>query len=107
MSAYITDLTHFLTADGAIAPTAGPAKRLAENLTALVVDATTPSSEQSSMTKVNCWHRPGKKRCAGVIDTAIAPDGAIEWQCPDCGNYGTIRNWQGTLWDRSGDTTAQ
>ena len=104
MGTYITDLKHFLTKDGAIAAIGGQAKRFADILTMIVVDATTPSAERSSTSKVQCWHRPGRKRCTGLIEAGITPDtDAIRWECPACGNNGIISNWQGTLWDRSGD----
>jgi hypothetical protein len=100
----ITDLTHFLTDAGAIAPMPGPARRLAEFLGRVVADATTPTSMQSFEAGVKCTRRPGRKPCPGVIETDIDPKtNTIEWWCPECGENGYIRNWAGTLWDRAQD----
>jgi hypothetical protein len=108
MSTYVTDLTHFLTEEGAIAQTMpSPAKRLAEFLASIVVNATSPPSVKSTAPKIGCFRHPGKKRCAGEVETDISPSTeAVEWSCPMCGNNGTISNWRGTLWDRMGDGTA-
>jgi len=101
---FVIDLTHFLTDEGAIAPVSGPARRFAEFLASLVVDASTLPSNDSTTTQVSCRRRPGRKRCAGKIETDLDPDtDAIIWFCPACGDNGIIRNWQGTLWDRSFD----
>lgn len=101
---FVTDMTHFLTEDGAIAPVSGSAKRIAEFLASLVVDASSPVTSKSATTRVCCRRRPGRKRCTGTISTDLDPDtDAIIWFCPVCGDNGIIRNWQGTLWDRSFD----
>ena len=103
---FVIDLTHFLTDEGAIAPVSGPARRFAEFLASLVVDASSPITGESETTQVSCRRRPGRKRCTGKITTDQDPDtGAIVWQCPVCGDNGIIRNWRGTLWDRTADAT--
>ncbi len=105
--AYITDLQHFLTKDGRIAPTKGPAKKLAEFLTLVVALATAPSSSESPASLVACMGEPGKKRCGGSIRARVGSDTyAVHWRCPVCGNQGVISNWRGTLWDRSADIVA-
>ena len=108
MSTYVTDLSHFLTEEGAIAPTMpSPAKQFAEFLASLVVNATSPPSVKSSAPKVGCFRHPGKKRCPGVIESDISPSTeSVQWECPVCGSNGTISHWRGTLWDRTGDSTA-
>lgn len=103
----VTDLRHFLTEEGAIAPTPGAATRLAEFLGRIVVDATSPPSAQCSGHPVRCTRRPGRKPCPGEIESDLEPeDGTIVWWCPICGENGYIRNWEGTLWDRGRDTIA-
>ena len=37
---WVTDLKHFLNADGSIAPPSEPARKLAEHITAIVVELT-------------------------------------------------------------------
>jgi hypothetical protein len=97
---WITDLTHFLTPHGSIAPAAGPARQLAERLTRLVAAATAPPGVASDNSPVQCWRRPGRQRCAGAIETDLDPaTGAVVWWCPVCGQQGQIHHWQGSLWD--------
>ncbi len=104
---WVTDLTHFLTEDGAIGPKSGPARKLAEYLTKIVVDATTEPWEEPRSTSVRCRRRPRRKPCAGVIGTDMDPDtDAIMWWCPVCGDNGTISRWQGSRWDRTTDLEA-
>ena len=105
---WVTDLTHFLTKEGEIAPKSGPARKLAEYLTKIVVDATTYPWEEPKCPPVKCRRRPGRKSCAGVIGTDIDPDtDAIMWWCPVCGDNGTITSWQESLWDRTTDMQLQ
>lgn len=97
---WITDITHFLTKDGEIAPTTGPARRFAEFLTKLVVDATTHSLNGSTHAGVKCRRRPARKSCAGQIETDIEVEAEeIVWWCPVCGDNGIVRNWKATVWD--------
>ena len=104
---YVTDLTHFLTKEGAIAPMPRPARRLAEFLGEVVVDATTVPSEEKLEERVKCRQRPGRKPCSGEIETDFELDtDTIVWWCPVCGENGYIRNWKGTLWDRTNDSMA-
>jgi hypothetical protein len=99
---WITDLSHFLAVNGSIGPKAGPAKRLADYLTKIVVDATTVSPTFETPTVVRCRRRPGRKPCGGEIETDIDPDtDQVLWWCPVCGDEGSISNWQGYLWDCS------
>jgi hypothetical protein len=97
---WITDLTHFLTPQGAIAPPAGPARQFAERLTRLVAVATAPPEEAVSTPSVPCWRRPDHQRCAGLLETDLDPmTDEVVWWCPVCGQQGRIHHWQGSLWD--------
>ena len=102
---WITDLTHFLADDRSIAPPSGPARRLAEYLGAIVAEITAEIGEQPRFDKVRCRRRPGRKPCSGRIESDIDLNDlesmVIIWRCPVCGDNGTIRNWEGTLWDCS------
>ena len=105
---WITDLTHFLTDDGEIGLKSGPARKLAEHLTKIVLEATTESWRGPDQTAVRCRRRPRRKRCAGEIETDIEPDtDAIIWWCSDCDDNGTISNWQGSRWDRTAVARSQ
>jgi predicted RNA-binding Zn-ribbon protein involved in translation (DUF1610 family) len=88
---WVTDLTHFLTGKGEIGPKSGPARKLAEYFTEIVVDATTEPWEETGKKPVRCRRRPGRRRCAGVIGADIDPDtDAVMWWCPLCGDKGSI-----------------
>ena len=102
---WITDLTHFLTTDGAIAPTSGPARRLADFLAKITVDATTLSlGDPSTSTRVKCRRRPARKPCSGEIEAGIDTESeSIIWWCPVCGDNGVISNWKGSIWDCTND----
>lgn len=96
----ITDLTHFLAADGSIGPKDGPARRLADYLTKIVVAATISIEIQSGTAVVHCRKRPNRRPCAGEIETDIDPETQqIIWWCPVCGEEGSINHWKGSLWD--------
>ena len=97
---WITDLTHFLTPNGSIAPAAGPARRWAERWTRLVAVATAPLEMASMPSPVPCWPRPGRQRCPGILETDLDPaTGDVVWGCPVCDQRGRIHHWQGSLWD--------
>jgi|SRR3990172_1280850 len=101
----ITDLTHFLAPDGSIGPQDGPAKRLADYLTKIVVDATAPIGMGSRSTVVRCRRRPGRRPCVGEIETNVDPETEqIIWWCPVCGEKGSISHWKGSLWDCTHNT---
>jgi hypothetical protein len=105
---YITDLTHFLTKEGAIAPMTGAARRLAYFLGSVVVDATSLECEREQGKSLKCRRRPGRKACPGEIETDLEPEtDEIVWWCTACGENGTISNWKGTLWDCTHDSKAQ
>lgn len=95
-----TNLRYFLTEDGAIAPTRGLARRLAEHLTQLVAAASADPGA-GPVTTVRCRNKPNRRQCAGEITAAIdAGSGNVAWLCPICGDDGVISNWRGTAWDR-------
>jgi hypothetical protein len=97
---WITDLTHFLAPDGSVAPQNGPAKRLADYLTRIVVDATVPIEMDSRSTVVRCRRRPGRRPCVGEIETDIDSETEdIDWWCSVCGEQGSISHWKDSLWD--------
>ena len=100
----VTDLTHFLTEDGAIVPMPAPARRLADFLTLLVANASNPPTDALSVQKVACRRRTGRKPCVGEITADVDPEtDEIFWSCPVCGDNGIIGNWQKSFWDCSGD----
>jgi hypothetical protein len=95
---YVIDLTHLLDAKGAIAPQQGPARKMAEFVTAVIAHA-------SDFDRPD--HAPGpvcfkcRKRDRPAVDTGITEDGIVVWRCPACGTEGRISNWEGSFWDLS------
>ena len=97
---WVTDLQHFLNETGAIGPPSGPARKLAEHITAIVAEMSADLGEIDGFKKVPCRRRPERRRCEGQIESWINPEtGEIFWQCPKCGDNGYIQNWEGTMWD--------
>ena len=97
---WITDLTHFLDEDGQIAPADGPARRLAEHLTAIVAMASYPEIVIPAKYNVRCRRRPARKPCGGHIEADLdASTDEIMWWCTQCDDKGYIRNWKRSMWD--------
>jgi hypothetical protein len=94
----VVDLRHFLAPSGAIAQMPAPARRLAEYFAAIVLDAT---ANLDGLPSVRCRRRPARKPCSGMLEAFPDPEEhrAIVWYCPECGDHGVIRGWEGSLWD--------
>jgi hypothetical protein len=97
---YVTDIAHFLDADGELAEMPKPARRLA-SFFVLLIDAITqqqayPARDHDTRIRCKTGH------CTGSIRASVAShDSEIVWLCPKCGHQGVIRNWQGTKWDQT------
>jgi hypothetical protein len=98
---YVIDLTHYLDAKGAIAPGRGPARKMAEFVTAVVAHASDfdRSDGAPGPICIKC-----RKRDYRAVDTGISEDDVVVWRCGACGTEGQISNWQGTFWDLSHGT---
>jgi hypothetical protein len=93
---YITDLSHMLDEKGAIGPKSGAARRFAEFLGRVVAAASAPASA------ADCYSKQCRcSKCKGMVTAVIAPDDAIEWLCPSCGEKGRSANWRRSFWDLS------
>ena len=98
----VADLRHYLDMPGD-AP--GPARRVAEQLSAAVRAATAMGPAAPWVSALTCVRRPGRRPCAGRIAIAMSPaDEAIEWRCTSCDDAGVIRGWRGTPFDLSAPT---
>jgi hypothetical protein len=68
---------------------------------ALVIDEVTtrfPNTGSGIDTGIRC-HRDG---CFGSVVGALdGPQEPVHWYCEDCGDNGTISNWQKTKWDNT------
>lgn len=91
---YITDAKHFLDDKGAIGPSKGAAKAMAEFHAAAIAYAT--DFDDTGVLAPKCF------KCKKLaVEPMLAMDEAIYWSCPHCKAEGRISNWQGTLWDLS------
>lgn len=93
---FISNLSHFLDANGNIAKEMSKIGRERASLIALIVDeATKPPSEE--YVELRCM----KKNCEGTLEIMILDDTQeIEYWCTHCtANNGRISGWQGTKWD--------
>ena len=97
---WYVNLKIFLDEDGTIAPTKGPARKLAEHIVAIVAMASRPELIPLPEYQVCCRRRPGRKPCIGIIEADFDPDTYdIMWWCPVCDDNGYISDWKGSLWD--------
>ena len=98
---WVTDLSHFVDETGDFSPDlAGPGRRLAEHLGAIVAAATITAGGAEAPCSIKCRRRPGRRACPGLINYRLWPDERVTWACPTCGDNGVISNWQSTAWDR-------
>ena len=95
---YVIDLTHYLDARGAIAPERGPARKMADFLTAVVAHATDFDRPDDTPGPVcfKCRKRDNRR-----VDTGITGDDVIVWHCGTCSTDGQISRWQHSFWDLS------
>ena len=95
---YVIDLTHYLDAQGCIAPERGPARKLANFLTAVVAHAS-DFDRPEALPGPACFKC--RKRDDRRVQTGMTDDDLIVWHCCACGTAGQISNWQGSFWDLS------
>ena len=68
-----------------------------------IIEGTVNKLSSRPSTGIPCRRRPGKKPCAGVIESELIPPGnELRWWCPVCADNGQISNWEGTRWAPSG-----
>lgn len=97
-SMYVIDLTHYLDDKGRIAPERGPARKMADFLTAVVVHAS-DFDRSDDVPGPLCFKCRKRDHC--VVDTGITEEDVVVWRCPACETEGQISNWHGTFWDLS------
>jgi len=91
---YITDARHFLDDKGALGPSKGPAKAMAEFHAAAVAYAT--DFNDTGVLAPMCF------KCKKVaVEPMLTVDETVYWSCSCCNAEGRISNWQRTLWDLS------
>lgn len=93
---YVIDARHYLNDKDDIAVERGPARKMADFVTSAIAHASDVDRPEET---------PGPrcfkflKRDDRRVQTGIADDGVVLWDCPACGTQGRILNWQGTFWD--------
>jgi hypothetical protein len=95
---YVIDLWHFLDAKGAIAPERGPARRMADFITAVVSHASDYDRSDDAPGPLCFKCRVRDRR---PVETSISSDDLVVWQCLACGTSGQVDHWQGSFWDLS------
>ena len=92
---WITNLTHYIDADGNIAKAMPKSARELASFQSLIVDAATKDYDPPVMaTEIRCRN----KKCKGNIELAFDGE-VIEWWCNECEEAGRISDWQGSKWD--------
>ena len=101
---YVIDLTHYLNAKGSIAPERGPARKMADFMTAVVAHASDFGRAEDNRGPV-CFKC--RKRDDHRVETGMTEDETIVWRCLACATEGQISNWQDTFWDLSHGTPSR
>jgi hypothetical protein len=93
---FISNMTHFLDAEGNIAKEMNKQGRELSSFLAMVIDIATKSNSEENI-ELRCW----KKKCNGTIEIQYIPEefDVIDYWCTECDNAGAISGWQGTKWD--------
>lgn len=96
---YVTDLTHFLDDHGEVPKEAPAHIRQMASFLALIVDSVTsqiPETTSGIETGIRCR----STGCQGLIVASVDDyESPVNWDCMECGDRGTISNWQTTKWD--------
>lgn len=95
---YVISLDHYLDAKGAIAIERGPARKMADFVTAAVAYASDPNRPGDAPRPTCCDCRNPKN---SAVDIGMTKTGLVTWRCHACGGEGQVSNWQGTFWDLS------
>ena len=77
-------------------------RNIARYFSSIVAAAAAETSESPAKTHVRCRRRPRRKPCPGKIRAGVdARTDEVTWECPVCGDNGTISGWRGSSWDPS------
>lgn len=99
--AIITNLRHFLDEDDEIPELPPEAQELFSFLTGIVEAATLAFRAPVTFANVQCRTVTDDTPCDGDIEVWMDhDDNYIGWECLECGEEGSISDWEGTPWDR-------
>ena len=86
--------------EGCVSAT-GPVARFAAYLGRIVATAQAYPAGPVIPSAIRCRRRPNHRPCPGFLDIVrLDIPREIRWECPECGDQGVIRDWQGTPWDQ-------
>ncbi|HKP63689.1 MAG TPA: hypothetical protein VJV78_43440 [Polyangiales bacterium] len=94
---YVTDLMHFLDAEGQ--PVNGAGGRLARYFGMVVEAGSVMKQGEGRYIPMRCANPSRRKACASQLMAARTDRGTVEWECPSCGERGSVLNWSGTPFD--------
>ena len=95
---YVIDAEHYLDDKGVIAVQKGPARKMADFVTAVVAHASHLDRPEEAPGPI-CFKC--RKRDDRRVETSMVDDEIIAWHCAACGTHGRISGWQGSFWDLS------
>lgn len=101
---YISNIQHFLDAQGNIPKQMPKEAREMASFFALVIDTCTNKlPNKLTPTDIRCFG----KGCQGTTRIEYLPStGEIHWICSRCENEGKISGWQGTRWYNRSDNSS-
>jgi hypothetical protein len=98
MATWITDLTDIAPP---LADVPAPARRRGDFTRGVVEAATSRRLQTGWCSAVRCIGRRGRKKCDGLVEVALRPDG-VAWSCAACGDSGVVTQYVGSESDLSG-----
>jgi hypothetical protein len=94
---YVTDFLDLLDSKGQ--PGAGHSGRLARYFGLVVEAGSVMKRGEGRYIPMRCGNPGRRKSCASQLIAARPEDGTVEWECPACGERGSVSNWSGTSFD--------
>jgi hypothetical protein len=94
---YVTDLIDLLDPKGQ--PAAGQPGKLARYFGLVVEAGSIMKRGEGRYIPMRCSNPVRRKPCASQLIAARPDDGVVEWECPACGERGSVSNWSGTSFD--------
>lgn len=94
---YVTDLNDLLDPEGQ--PAAGAPGKLARYFGLVVEAGSIMKQGEGRYIPMRCGNPVRRKVCASQLIAARPDHGTVEWECPGCGERGSVSNWFGTSFD--------
>jgi hypothetical protein len=94
------DVRHFLDEEGNVLELTDQAKTVFKFITKIVLSVSQSIEQTLIDADLKCNTRGVELSCEGSIEAMHIAVGIIEWHCDTCEAFGTISNWQGSLWDK-------